>query len=93
MSGLVRAVDLMNLSNPLRFLKAGQPDKAKWVLEASLRNALAVAQKQDHPHGAVKTSPDLVRGAAALLERKDIPNEASQAIGASAPQPERAEKR
>lgn len=92
MSGLVRAVDVMNLSNPLRFLRNGEPDKATQVLEMTLRSTLDIARKQQHPHGAVNTSPDLVTRAEALLDSKpetEAPNEASQAIGANAPQPER----
>jgi hypothetical protein len=70
MSGLVRAVDVMNLSNPLRLLRNGEPDKATQVLEMSLRSALDIARKQQHPHGAVTTSPELVKRAEALLDSK-----------------------
>ena len=70
MSGLVRAVDVMNLVNPLRLLRSGQPDKATQVLEMSLRSAIDIARIQDHPHGVFTTSPALAKQAEVLLDNK-----------------------
>ena len=70
MSGLVRAVDVMNLANPLRLLRSGEPDMATQVLEMSLRSAIDIARKQDHPHGVFTTSPALVKQAEVMLDNK-----------------------
>ena len=70
MSGLVRAVDVMNLVNPLRLLRSGQPDKATQVLEMSLRSAIDIARIQDHPHGVFTTSPALAKQAEVMLNDK-----------------------
>lgn len=81
MSGLVRAVDVMNLSNPLRFLRNGETDKATQVLEMTLRSTIDIAHRQTNPYGAVNTSPALVKRAEALLDSKTetkAPNQASQ---------------